>query len=112
MTQKIQKPPLSKAELALFRKLSPQVDATAVPVVEAYCRAWGEFRAASEIIDKEGRVLTGNNGYLQPHPATALQKSAMSLINALAKTLALKVVQAKPEQVIADKWKPFAQYFQ
>jgi P27 family predicted phage terminase small subunit len=89
----------SKAR-SLYRELLPSIAPSAIALLQAYCRAYQEFLEAAELIDKGGRVLEGANGYLQPHPATALLKSAISQMNVLAKTLGLNADRA----IVPEKW--------
>ena len=57
----------------------------------AYCQAWAEFRIATEVLQKEGRVFFWKkSGYRAPHPAVAQQRSAWQAIKAFAALFGLE----------------------
>lgn len=51
----------------------------------AYCVAWVELQDATETLEREGRtVKASTSGYLMPHPAVAMQRSALQAVRAFA----------------------------
>ena len=78
-----------------------------------YAVAWSEFRAASEILAKEGRVAIGEQGQPKSHPAAALQRSALVELRHLSAALGLnptsrltkiKAVVRTPERIELDEF--------
>lgn len=41
-----------------------------------YCQAWAEFRLATEQLDREGRTVEDDEGWIRTHPAVGQQRSA------------------------------------
>ena len=50
----------------------------------AYCQAWSELRSATELLQKEGRVVETAAGGQKPHPAISMQRTAWMAIRAYA----------------------------
>lgn len=50
----------------------------------SYCQAWAEFEIATRQLQAEGRTLKTDSGYMQPHPAVAMQRSAWAAIKAFS----------------------------
>ncbi len=75
-----------------------------------YCQAWSEFKAATELIQKEGRVVSGP---IRPHPAVAMQRSAWSAIQQFATRFGLDPadrlkVETNAQETDAGKGRFFA----
>ncbi len=49
-----------------------------------HCQAWAEFKLATEVLQAEGRIFRTGTGYLAPHPAVAMQRSAWAAVRAFA----------------------------
>jgi P27 family predicted phage terminase small subunit len=43
----------------------------------AYCQAFAELQIATEALKSEDRYFTTDKGYMMPHPAVAMQRSAL-----------------------------------
>lgn len=52
--------------------------------IAAYCQAWAEFHIATRQLQNEGRTFKTESGYLAPHPAVAMQRSAWQAIKSYA----------------------------
>jgi P27 family predicted phage terminase small subunit len=61
--------------------LLKQIDRAAL---SALCEAWANYKAATEMIGKEGIVAMGGNGTMVQHPAVIVQKGMMEKIQRLA----------------------------
>lgn len=70
----------------LVRELSPLGLFTAIDgdALATYCVAWSELRTATETLQREGRTIQTQSGYLAPHPAVAMQRSAWQAIKSFA----------------------------
>ena len=53
-------------------------------VLAVYCTAWSEFKRATETVNREGRYIKTQSGYVSPHPAIASQRNAMRAIRQFA----------------------------
>ncbi len=65
-----------------YRELAARLDEMGLLTVidgdmlAAYCQAWEEFISALKLLITEGRTVKLESGYIQPHPAVAMQRSA------------------------------------
>ena len=50
----------------------------------AYCTAWAALQEASKVLAREGRTFKTGTGYVQVHPAVAMQQAAWSAIKTFA----------------------------
>ena len=62
------------------------VDGDALTV---FCQAMSELQWASETIRKEGRTIKLASGFMQPHPAVAMQRSAWAAVKTFGALLGL-----------------------
>ena len=46
----------------------------------AYCQSWAEMVISTKQLQAEGRTVRTERGYTYPHPAVAMQRSAMAAI--------------------------------
>ncbi len=100
----------AKAE---WRRAAPQLFqrnllfADTLASLESYCVAVGVVREAEEIMGREGRMVTTENGP-KPHPAFRMQSAAMREARLLAAELGLtphrRGVKGKDEGKTNDDW--------
>jgi P27 family predicted phage terminase small subunit len=57
--------------------------------LSGYCIAVAELRAATELLEREGRTFKTEGGYMTQHPAVAMQRSALSAIKSFSALLGL-----------------------
>lgn len=100
---------LDRVARAKWKALLPELDRLGLLTVvdgdalAAYCVAWSELKAATMLIQEEGRVCHCGTGGLKPHPAIALQRSAL---NAIAKFSSLFGLNPADRGRIAAPQKP------
>lgn len=81
---------LSKDAKALWKKLIPELDRLGLMTVvdtsalSSFCQAWAEFKWTTETLEAEGRTLESPKRGTYPHPAVAMQRSAMQQIRAFS----------------------------
>jgi P27 family predicted phage terminase small subunit len=46
----------------------------------AYCQAYAELKIATETLRTEDRFFTTDKGYMVPHPAVAMQRTALEAV--------------------------------
>lgn len=72
--------------VALLGKLVTQAD---MGVLTIYCTAYQELREATEILARDGRTTTTAAGGVKPHPALAMQRTAMEQLRQASGLLGL-----------------------
>jgi P27 family predicted phage terminase small subunit len=77
---------LGKIAKKKYRDLARTLDALGVltavdgELLAAFAVAWEEFVTASQTLAEQGRVNKTQSGYMQPHPAVAMQRSAWAAL--------------------------------
>jgi P27 family predicted phage terminase small subunit len=66
------------------------------PLLRSYCEACAEARVAAELLEKEGRTFKTDKGYIGPHPAISMQRSAWRAVAMLAKALGIEPAGRAP----------------
>ncbi len=79
-------------------------------VLTGYCQAWAELRYASDLLAAEGRVFSTDKGYLCPHPAVAMQRSAWAAIKTFSGLLGLDPSSRSRLTVPAQGSDPLAEF--
>ncbi len=86
---------LGKVARAKWRQVVPHLEALGVltavdgDVLTAYCLAWEELQAATELLRTEGRTSLKGSGGLGAHPAVAMQRTAWKAVKDFAAVLGL-----------------------
>ncbi len=58
-------------------------------VLALYCQSWAEYRWATEVLQREGRVFFTRSGYLVQHPLCSIQRAALKSLTTLGEKLGL-----------------------
>ena len=86
---------LSKESAALWNKLAAELfdNNRLTPAnsetLAMLCQTYGEYKAATAVLEKEGRYIVAGTGALKLHPANAAQKTASDTFTRLAAELLL-----------------------
>ena len=104
---------LTSQAKAEWRRAAPQLHnrnlllADTLATLESYCVAVGMVRETEEIMGREGRMVTTENGP-KPHPAFRMQSAAMREARLLAAELGLtphrRGSKGKDERKLNDNW--------
>lgn len=78
-------------------------------VLAAYCSSWATFQWAVRVIEAQGRLMRTTSGKLMPHPAVAIQDSAMKNLRAFGEQLGLSLawrsrLSVQPQEGELQKW--------
>lgn len=109
---------LDVAAKAKWRALVPELDRLGLLTIvdgdtlAAYCQSFAEFQAATKILKKEGRVFKTATGYMAPHPAISMQRSALQHIRAFAALFGLDPADRgrMSTPVKSDETDPFEEF--
>lgn len=79
---------LSRQAKKAWREMSKSLESQGLITVVDWmsfaclCQAWAEFEIATRMLDEEGRTIKTTSGYMQPHPAVSMQRSAWASVKA------------------------------
>lgn len=86
------KPPswLDREAKREWKRIAPELERLGLltkvdgAALAGYCQAYARWRAAEEIIKREGLTVTTESGYVMPHPAVKIAEKSMQLLRAFA----------------------------